>query len=575
MQKLSLLFYAPQHCYFRKGRGTVKKICVRLVQSFLLLCVLSVSVYAGNTPYDGYIVKLTTDYPQLFSLENSTAGIIVVDTLVEAEAIPQEYVEYIEPNYIVELFDDVETSDTVWPPNDPYYPDYQQPLQTLDGLALYRAGITGKGVKVGFVDSGINTSHEDLNAANIFGANFHSDGLAFNEDRHGHGTFAAGILAAQTNNNVGLSGMAPDAQIMAYRAFSNNGTSVECVINAIDQAVADGCQVINLSFGMSDKSTPLEEALDRAIESGAVVVAAVGNSGSSTLQYPAAYDPVIGVGSVTLTDGEFVVSSFSQRNDSVFVTAPGEAIAGLGNTKATSYRLSLSSPNNRGTSYAAPVVSALAALAIDYDSDITADGIRYLLHTTALDKGEIGYDTHYGYGVVDPPAFLAELQRDFEISYELNGGQLSETAPTKYTVTDETIPLSVFPSRDGYLFQGWYTDEACTTAITEIPAGSLGDLILYAAWVKAPCFVGITDLGQLQIDSEQTFEEVSLFQADYDLFGKLVSCSITTTTLNAGENYFDLAAFHEDGSYTTFFLSDCTFFPIATCLTLPNTEPTW
>ena len=548
----------------------MKTTCIRLTLSFLLLCALSVSVFAGDGSCDGYIVKLTDHYPTLYTHSNSAAGIVVVDTLAEAECIPQEYVEYIEPNYIVELFDNVDDQTVIWTPNDPLYSDYQQPLQAIDGLAFYRAGLTGTGVKVGFVDSGINASHEDLNPETISGVNFHADGLAYSIDSYGHGTFAAGILAAQTNNSVGLCGMAPDVQIMAYRAFSTKTTTMDCVVNAIDQAIADGCQIINLSLGLSTESLTLEAAVNRAIASGAVVVAAAGNNGTATPQYPASYDGVIGVGSVTLSDGTFVVSNFSQRNNSVFVTAPGEGIAGLGYTEATSYRLDLTSANNSGTSYAAPAVSALAALALDYDADITADGVRYLLRTTSQDRGEQGYDTSYGYGVVDPTAFLTELQRDFEINYELNGGEVHGRAPGSYTATDDTIILSVTPVRDGYLFKGWYTDEACTTEITEIPAGSLGDLMLYAGWTKAPSFVGVTESGQLQIEAEETIDQVQLFRSDYDTSGKLVSCSIATVTLNAGDNLFLLDEIHEKGSYSTFFLLDSALAPLATSFSLPS-----
>lgn len=76
-------------------------------------------------------------------------------------------------------------------------------------MSAYRQGLTGEGVKVGFVDSGINTAHVDLDDARIDGANFHADGLSFDQDVYGHGTFAAGIVAAQTDNGVGLAGVAP------------------------------------------------------------------------------------------------------------------------------------------------------------------------------------------------------------------------------------------------------------------------------------------------------------------------------------------------------------------------------
>ena len=550
----------------------MKKFFIWFLQCLTVLYLLSFGAAAADAPHEGYIIKLNDFYPRLLSADVTPAGLLVVDTMEDAEAISKEYIEYIEPNYLVELFDDAIDTDTPWAPSDVYYQDYQQPLQAIDGLALYRAGLTGDGVKVAFVDSGINAAHEDLDADRLSGVNFHSDGLAYDQDSYGHGTFAAGILAAQTDNGRGLAGMAPQVQIRAYRAFSTKTTTLSCVASAIDQAVADGCQILNLSLGLTSDSTTLRNAVSRAVDAGVIVVAAVGNSGTATSQYPAAYEGVIGVGSVGLSDGKFVVSSFSQRNETVFVTAPGQGIAGLGYLSADSYRLDLTAASNQGTSYAAPVITALAALALDYDEDITADGVRYLLRTTALDKGAVGYDTDYGYGVVDPAAYLAELQREFEINYELNGGQVHEDLPASYRATSNALLLSARPMREGYLFSGWYTDAACTEMITEIPAGSLGDVTVYAGWVKAPFFTGLTEEGKLRIYAEGQTEACLLLCADYTEQGQLTAYTVTSIVLEAGDNDLELPAPPSSGSCRIVFLTDEAYRPVTAAMPIGNLE---
>jgi len=484
---------------------------VLLLSSFLLL-----PVSAQTSEYDGYLVKLSDEAPRLFS-KGDLEDFIVVDTLEEALELPEEYVEYIEPNYWIYLFEpamDGEMpalafldgdapppggSDTGAPtpgapesdepapvppeedppvpewPNDPLYKDGQWSLQAINGLAACEAELTGGSVLVGMVDSGVHAFHEDINASNISGENYVKDNRLFSDDIYGHGTVVAGVIAAQTNNGVGVAGILPDVQLRAYRCFNSKTAKVSEVLPGILKAIEDGCQVINLSLGTRSDIKAIRETVEKAIAAGAVVVAAVGNEGTDTLQYPAAYPGVIGVGAV---DTNLNVSSFSQRNQSVFVTAPGETLIGLDYEKADGYTEGL-----RGTSYAAPFVSAMVAAALDYDADITYDGICYLLKTTSLDQGASGYDTSYGWGVVNLENFLAELKREFTITYELNGGSLPADAREGYVVTDDALVLPK-AKREGYLLTGWYADEALEQPIKEIPAGSVGDKTFYAGWVS-------------------------------------------------------------------------------------------
>ena len=471
------------HPRFGKGSEPIKPVslllCAALLAGLLAPVAAAQEAAVEEDPgsYAGYIVKLSDGMPRMRTLSADASydregNFLVVDTLEQTQEIPEEYIDYIEPNYYVELFS---TQD----PSDPYYADYQWSLQEIGAMSAYRQGLTGEGVKVGFVDSGINTAHVDLDDARIDGANFHADGLSFDQDVYGHGTFAAGIVAAQTDNGVGLAGVAPGADIRAYRVFNQKTTTMDAVVSAIYAAIGDGCDVINLSLGTQYQSNTLRTAIEAAEAAGIVLVAAVGNDGSSTLQYPAAYSAVIGVGSV---DSGLTVSSFSQRNRSVYVTAPGGGVAGLDHESADGYKLDLTSKGNMGTSYAAPVVAGMAALALGYDRDLTEDGFRYLLETTSTDKGSSGYDTTYGYGVVNIDAFVSELRREFTITYETNGGVLPENAVQAYAVTDDTLTLPT-PTRPGFQFTGWYAaSDLSGGQVSAIPAGSLGDLEFFAAW---------------------------------------------------------------------------------------------
>ena len=160
------------------------------------------------------------------------------------------------------------------------------------------------------------------------------------------------------------------------------------------------CDVINLSLGMEKDLRSLRQAIDHACEKGVIVISAVGNDGNSAFNYPAAYDNVIGVGSV---DTEGVVSDFSNRNRSVFVTAPGEDIVAPGYKTSRQYRIS------SGTSDSAPMVTGAAVMFKQLYPNANVEDFKALLRASVRDAGARGYDTSYGYGILDLGAFTDEL----------------------------------------------------------------------------------------------------------------------------------------------------------------------
>ncbi|WP_410985542.1 S8 family serine peptidase [Bacillus cereus] len=136
---------------------------------------------------------------------------------------------------------------------------------------------TGKGVKVAVIDSGIDSTHPDLKKNYLKGYDF-VDNDNTPEDTDGHGTHVAGIIAA----NGSMKGIAPDASILAYRVFDDQrGGDTKTIVKAIDQAIKDGAQIINLSLGQPIKGTdsPLNQAVQKAIANNITVIVAAGNAG--------------------------------------------------------------------------------------------------------------------------------------------------------------------------------------------------------------------------------------------------------------------------------------------------------
>ncbi len=176
---------------------------------------------------------------------------------------------------------------------------------------------TGKGVKVGVIDTGIDYHHPDLQANYKGGfdlVDFDDDPMETEgEGATDHGTHVAGIIAADGK----MKGIAPDADIYAYRALGPGGagSSVQ-VIAAIEEAVKDGMDVINLSLGndVNGPDWPTSKAVNKAIELGVVVVVAAGNSGPDTWT----------VGSPATSPDAITVGASARPSEASVLTVPGE-----------------------------------------------------------------------------------------------------------------------------------------------------------------------------------------------------------------------------------------------------------
>lgn len=277
----------------------------------------------------------------------------------------------------------------------------QTNLNQIDYFPVWEQGFDGAGVTVAVIDTGVSSRHEEFRSGNVLPTVNMLRGVPA-EDSHGHGTFIAGMLGAARGNGVGVAGMVDGAAILPFKCFSGAGeTDLDYVVRAIYSAVDDyGCDVINISLGMDADAGALRAAVDHAYEAGVIIVSAAGNDGTAALNYPAAYDSVVGVGSV---DAENKVSAFSQRNKSVFVTAPGEALISAGVQNPRAY------VEWSGTSFACVHVTALAAVAKQYDKSIDAARFMSLLRQSAVDLGPEGYDESYGWGLVSAAAFLDAL----------------------------------------------------------------------------------------------------------------------------------------------------------------------
>jgi subtilisin family serine protease len=258
----------------------------------------------------------------------------------------------------------------------------------LAKLRLPQAHALAKGEKIliAVIDSGVDTTHPEL--AGMVVDSF--DALKSDEKTHAHGTAVAGAIVAHAK----LMGAAPEARILAARAFSAQKTTAEAttysISQSLDWAMERGARIINMSFtGPRDPS--LEEKMGQARQKGIVLIAAAGNGGPSAPKaYPAAYPNVI---AVTATDVEDKLFKGANRGGYIAVAAPGVDL--LLPAPEAGYQVTT------GTSFAAAEVSGIVALMLERKPDLTPDGVKKALTSTARDLGPTGLDTQFGAGLVD------------------------------------------------------------------------------------------------------------------------------------------------------------------------------
>ncbi len=223
-------------------------------------------------------------------------------------------------------------------------------------------------VSVGIIDSGVDHTHEFFDGKLIDkGLNFSMSGddTAMSDDPSSHGTHIAGILADNTPDSVKLKG---------YKIFDYKGETTDLLISlAVDRAVADGMDILNLSFG-GNTSKAVEESFLNAYDSGVVLVAAAGNASAYIGEsIPSSLDEAIVV-AATNKDGSY--ANFSDYGDSIDIAAPGVDIYSTYNNNEYG--------TMSGTSMAAPFVAAGAAILLAADSELTPSQVEQALKDNAI-----------------------------------------------------------------------------------------------------------------------------------------------------------------------------------------------
>lgn len=304
-------------------------------------------------------------------------------------------VAYAEPNYIVHALEVI--------PDDPRFGD-QWALGKIEAPDAWEV-ITGTNdVVIAIIDTGIDYNHLDLDDGRYVGGydfiNDDDDPM----DDEGHGTHVTGIATADTNNGVGIAGLAWNSLVMGVKVLDADGSGSHFdVAQGIKYAADNGAHVANLSLGGPFPSLTLEEAMQYAYDAGVVMACAAGNSHGYGVSYPAAYDQYcLGVAATDDSDERAVFSSYGPEVD---VAAPGVDILSTTGGDYESWD---------GTSMATPHVAGLAALILAHDPELSVDQVFAAIRDSADDvnAGTLpGEDDYLGTGRINAYRALATLVR--------------------------------------------------------------------------------------------------------------------------------------------------------------------
>lgn len=301
--------------------------------------------------------------------------------------------EYIEPNYVYNVFDI---------PNDPDYPK-QWNLRSINVEGAW-SETKGSGVTVAVIDTGISIVPDLKDTKFVKGYDFVNDRIEAADD-NGHGTHVAGTIAQSTNNGYGVAGIAYEAALMPLKVLSGGGGgTVSDIAEAIKFAADNGADVINLSLGGSGESQLMQEAINYAHSKGVVVVAAAGNSGDNSASYPARYPHAIGVAALDAAGEKAPYSNFGAGVD---ISAPGgdTSVGKAGGILQNTIDPETNTPifaAYQGTSMAAPHVAGVAAL-VKAAGITEPDEVVNVIKQSARVVGEDPLN-HFGAGQLDAAA---------------------------------------------------------------------------------------------------------------------------------------------------------------------------
>jgi serine protease AprX len=349
--------------------------------------------------------------------------------------------------------------------------------------------VDGTGVGICIIDTGIDPAHEQFDDIGKIAGWFDAiSGLATPYDNHGHGTHVAGTAAGAgtgTANAATYRGVATGATLYVAKALTGSGYSVGDSVEVsiewcVDQA---GVDIISMSLGggASDGLDPLSLIVNAAVDAGKIVVVAAGNGGDApgSVSTPAAAEKAISVGAVAEWSGSpsadnysigVHLAPFSSRGPTLAPTsfikpdiaAPGLTITSANAGTTNGYNV------KSGTSMATPFTAGTIALMLEADPTLSYSAITSILSSTAVDRGPVGKDNDWGWGLLDGYAAVSEAAAAVAYTptafptYTSVAGSVADNGVWQHTFVlgagDLDAPIAATILLDGYVAYPWSPD---------------------------------------------------------------------------------------------------------------------
>lgn len=386
------------------NKKIIAAYCAIMVVSSILITPLGNTAYAKSDIKKDYIIVaqnnkdaklIESEYRGMFNKQNKNTGLLknenfIISKMTDYEASEIEKdkrVVTVEPDVVVSALKDGDNNSFVKEECD-YDKEWNLKSIHVDGEG---EKISNKKIKVALLDSGVDYQNdlkvkERVNLVDEID-NINDISPMF-EDCTNHGTSIASLIVS-TNGKI--TGINKNVELYSAKILDDkNEAPISRVIEGIYWAIDKDVNIISISFGTNQYSEALKKAVDYANDKGILIIAAAGNqgeNGNDTIEYPAAFDNVLAVGSV---NSKSEISEFSSRGNEVDVVAPGEAIratGAFGEVMLTS-----------GTSMAVPHVVGVVSLLWQKDITKSKDFIRELIEKSARN---LGNEEIYGKGIID------------------------------------------------------------------------------------------------------------------------------------------------------------------------------
>ncbi len=294
---------------------------------------------------------------------------------------------------------------------------------------------------IAVLDTGIDLDHPDLVGTPTLPKQVPGWDAVHNDpvpaDDNGHGTFVAGIAAADTGNGQGTAGVSWRSRIMPVKVLAANGSGNDGdVVEGIRWAVDHGADVINMSLGGEGRSTAIDQWVDYALDHNVAVVAAAGNDGVDIPNYPAASPGVVSVGA---TDHSGQLGHFSNWGDTVDLVAPGMDIASTANGGGYA--------TGDGTSFAAPLTAGVVALLRAVEPGLLARDVGNRVINSAKDVAGQGRDPQTGRGLLDAAAAVGAKPRQ-GVATPARDAREPDGTPDRATPVTTPVSASIAPEGD-------------------------------------------------------------------------------------------------------------------------------